>query len=189
MNKEKRFMCKIDVNPERWNRMVDDYEQLAKEIKGEKQVNKDYLDAEFDNLYRSAHEGYLPKDIEFECDLEHCVELYGKIKQLLALQPVQMDEGLISGLEHLKGWLEKRGEDVLVEHIEKTIKTLTHLSTSGNKMSDKRAVTRVFGVFDTHGKFYIAYPRRVLADAYLCAHSKPENYYIKELGIEVVTKK
>ena len=70
------------------------------------------------------------------------LEALTRIKQLLTRQPVQVDEGLINGLEHLKGWLEKRGEDVLVEHIEKTIKMLTHLSTSGNKMSDKRMVTR-----------------------------------------------
>ena len=54
------------------------------------------------------------------------------------------------------------------------------------KLLQSRRVTRVFGVFDTQGKFLIAYPRKILADAYLCAHAKPENYQIKELDIEVI---
>jgi len=60
-----------------------DLSKRAKELGFPPDAEAGYLQDEFDNLYRSAHDGYLPTDEEFECDLHHCPELYYQIKHLL----------------------------------------------------------------------------------------------------------
>lgn len=48
---------------------------------------------EFDNLYRTAHEGLLPTEEGFECNLHHCPGLYNQIRQILTEhKPVEQSE-------------------------------------------------------------------------------------------------
>ena len=76
--------------------LQDGYEHAKKELADPVENNKTdtqegedegYLLSEFDNLYASAHDGYLPTDEEFECELEHCPQLYLQIKHILTQQP------------------------------------------------------------------------------------------------------
>ena len=83
--------------------IAEDLERFAKELLTQKRVvDEDYLLSEFDNLYASAHDGYLPTDEEFECNLEHCPRLYRQIKQLLTQKRVVSREEIRETVRYLE---------------------------------------------------------------------------------------
>ena len=51
------------------------------------ELTKEELLAEFDNLFRKAHNGYHLNDEEFECNIKACPEIYQQIRQLIQQRP------------------------------------------------------------------------------------------------------
>lgn len=91
------------------------FETVKKKEKEMKELSKKEMLAEFDNYFKSAHNGCMPDEEDFKCGIKDCAEIFYQIRKLIEEKPKMEKKSfekradkMYEGYEIIKPWEEFR---------------------------------------------------------------------------------